>query len=1026
MNTNKPKWNGKTRIVWALIALTATALACTSAKAKKLQAAGDERVEILVSPSASSPEKIAAEELASYLSKLYSGNRFKTGTDASGRAAFTIRLGTPASAPGLAGKVGREKVVHPESYVVTKAAIDGKETGIILGADPRGVMYGVYGLLEKLGCGFYLTGDFFPEVLPGTFSLEKWDLSDHPVMRNRFVFNWHNFLSGCTGWNYSDWESWIVQSQKMGFNTIMVHAYGNNPMFTHTFNGIAKEVGYYGTSRKGRDWGRQHINDVQRIPGGEIFDGPEFGSEAALVPDDQRIEAAQSFMKRVFDCAERRGVDVCFALDIDTTSVLLQDMIGTLPESARFRNGSIWLPKPDTNEGAAFYRAQVEALLKLYPEIDMLALWRRSHAAEWGKLKKPEQLPAEWRAGYEAFIRKNPEAARLPQAVCSYALNKVVGAFRKALDEMGRQDVRIGMGSWETQYVPALSVFLPEEVTIMPLDSSCMARYRRGSFLDVPEALADLEKGKGRIQPIIWAHHDDGEYIGRPMKSHKDFCDILDKLETRGYGIIHWMKRPLDLHFRNHEKQVWAATRNQSCRETCERAARHWFGETNAETMAGYLYDWWTQAPIFGRVTTDKFFRDKEHIPDPEGAIRACRKRLETLAAADLSQMTPEGRNRVAYYRQLEETIISFCEVQELAFRPAMKANGAKQYDEARRLLESADPVETMRCFSRLSQLDGGDRTEEAMVLSLGTRWLTDYIAARQKAGLEPLRINFAPTSHEPLAQGGGKNTFFIDGEGAYWSVRGEKETKGTIVSVGDDASASVRGAGWLIDKPVSIPLSAIVPVGGQFRPGRYEATLLLEGAGEGEASLAGDGGSSVVSLDPVRAAYLRLVCNGNSENEWNSIHRVAILAAGTPGDVVTASASAKGYPATAVLDDNPKSRWASTGKAWIQFRLDPEKETDSIEIEWYQGGSRKAHYTVEISDDGKNWRRVESRVEDSASATFVPFSVKEGTAGEVKIPGSLENPGQLRLNLNPRKGKPMLAGVVLRRAEERRKGDSQ
>ncbi len=41
------------------------------------------------------------------------------------------------------------------------------------------------------------------------------------------------------------------------------------------------------------------------------------------------------------------------------------------------------------------------------------------------------------------------------------------------------------------------------------------------------------------------------------MKSHTDFCDALQRLDARGYGIIHWMKRPLDLHFRNHEKQVW-------------------------------------------------------------------------------------------------------------------------------------------------------------------------------------------------------------------------------------------------------------------------------------------------------------------------------------------------------------------------------------------------------------------------------------------------------------------------------------
>ncbi len=915
---NQETRTGIPRIATALSILATAVLICVSAGAVELRAGGGDRVDILVSQTASSPEKIAAEELTLFLSKLYPAARFVPGMEASTGVAFTIRLGTIASLPDLAAKAGREKLAEPESYLVTT---DGARTGLILGADPRGVLCGVYGLLEHLGCGFYLTGDSLPEDLPDAFSLDKWDLSDRPLVRNRFVFNWHNFLSGCTGWNYPDWESWIIQSQKMGFNTIMVHAYGNNPMFTYTLNGITKEVGYYGTSRKGRDWGRQHINDVRRIPGGEIFEGPEFGSQAALVSDDRRTEAAQSLMKRVFGLAERRGVDVCFALDVDTTSVLQQDMIATLPESARFSNGSAWLPKPDTTEGAAFYRAQVEALLNLYPEIDVLALWRRSHGAEWGRLQKPEQLPTEWRDGYETVIREHPEAARLPQAVCSYALAKVVGAFRKALDELGRQDVRLAMGSWETEYVPALSVFLPGEVTIMPLDSSCMERYRRGSFFDVPEAFADLEKAKGRIQPIIWAHHDDGEYIGRPMKSHENFCDRLEQLQARGYGIIHWMKRPLDLHFRNHEKQVWAAARNQTCRETCQRAARHWFGKANAEAMGDYLHDWWTQAPIFGRVTGDKFFPGREHIPDPEGTIRACRQRLESLAAIDLARMPPEGRSRLAYFQQLEETIISFCEVQELAFRPAVQALVAGQFDEARRLLESSDPVATMHLVSQLSQLDGGDRGEQAILLSLGTRWLTDYIAARQKAGLEPLRIDFAPTSHEPLAQGRGTRSFLIDADGVYWSVRGEQETKGTIVSARDDPSDPVRSAGLLIDKPMTIPLSAIVPVGGRFMPGAYEGTLLLEGSGEIAAGLTADGsgGSSVMS---------------------------------------------------------------------------------------------------KISADGKSWQPVESQVATPASDKLPSFSVEEGGGGEVKIPGRLGTPGELCLRLIPRQGKPLLAGVVLRRVE--------
>ncbi|TWT81590.1 F5/8 type C domain protein [Planctomycetes bacterium CA13] len=1015
------------RIFGGLFVLLVGALVCIPDQASAADPSVGTEVEILVSSTATSPEQVAANELVSFLTKLYPDSRFEIRSDASNTSSFTIKLGTPESAPGLVEQVGREKVQHPESYVVTT---DGENTGIILGADPRGVMYGVYGILEKLGCGFYLTSDALPETSLGDFSLHEWSIADRPLVSKRYVFNWHNFLSGCTGWNYEDWESWIVQSQKMGFNTIMVHAYGNNPMFTYTFNGITKEVGYYGSSRKGRDWGRQHINDVRRIPGGDIFDGPEFGSDAALVSDEQRIEAAQSMMKRVFECAERRGMDICFAIDIDTTSVLLQDMIETLPSSAKFSNGRKWLPKPDSTDGRAFYQAQVESLLTLYPEIDDVALWRRSHAAEWGALTKREQLPVEWQAEYNKIIARKPEAADYYQSVCSFAINKVVTAYRESLDAMGRTDVRLSTGSWNTEYIPALVTFLPEDVTIMPLDSNCMPRYRAGFFFEVPKSYADLEVASGRVMPIIWAHHDDGEYIGRPMKSQQNFCDTLETLQARGYGIIHWMKRPLDLHFRNHEKQVWATTRNESCQETCRRAALHWFGEVNQETMSAYLYDWWTQAPIFGRVTGDQFFKTREYIPEPKEAVQGCRRRLDLLSGVDLSKMPPEGRHRVEYFKELEATIISFCEVQEFAFRPAVKAIEKGDYATAQRLLKSADPRETMRAFSRLSQLDGGDRTEEAMVLSLGTRWLTDYIAACQKVGLESLRINFGPTHHETLAQSGGKHTFFVDPDGDYWSVRGERETNGTIVSCDHEVAGSVRDAGYVIEKPVTIPLSAIVPVGGLFRPGQYEASLWLDGPGEGEASLIESGSSTspVISFAPVHASHLRLSCKGNSQNAWNSIHRVRIetLSDAAPEQVVKASASERGYPATAVLDGNPNTRWATEGEAWIQFRLDREKETDSIEVEWYGAESRKANYSVEVSDDGKNWRHVELRELPMLSPSIVPFAIQEGSDRELKILGSLSKPGQLSLSLNVKKGKPILSGVVVHRVEEHSIEDDQ
>ena len=353
----------------------------------------------------------------------------------------------------------------------------------------------------------------------------------------------------------------------------------------------------------------------------------------------------------------------------------------------------------------------------------------------------------------------------------------MAGAFRRALDEAGRPDIKLAMGSWRHQWVPAAAEFLPRDVTLMPLDWENM-RYASGSFFDDPESYRAIETAAGRITPIIWAHHDDGEYIGRPIRAHDNFHDKLSKLQSRGYGVIHWMTRPLDLYFKNHENQVWARTRNQPYAETCQAAAGHWFGPGHREMLGGYLQDWWENAPNFGRVTRDHFFYRDQGIEDPEQEIRRCRERIGILTAADPSSMSGGQQARLAYFKELESLIISFATDQEMAIRPASKAIEAGDYDRARSLLEKADPAATIRRFSRLSQSAGGNRGEQALVLSLGTRWMPDFLAARQATRLEDLRINYGPTRFEPLAQGAGAYTFHLDREGRYWSVRGETETK--------------------------------------------------------------------------------------------------------------------------------------------------------------------------------------------------------------------------------------------------------
>lgn len=146
---------------------------------------------------------------------------------------------------------------------------------VIAGGTPRAVMYGVSDLLEQLGWQFYLSYEIAPSS-PQAWDLTQFVTQDSPLVGKRIIFNWHNFLSGCTAWDLEQWQQWIEQASKMKFNIIMVHAYANNPMSPFSYNGQAKALGYLSTTKSGRDWGTQHINDVRRLFGGELFDSPVF------------------------------------------------------------------------------------------------------------------------------------------------------------------------------------------------------------------------------------------------------------------------------------------------------------------------------------------------------------------------------------------------------------------------------------------------------------------------------------------------------------------------------------------------------------------------------------------------------------------------------------------------------------------------------------------------------------------------------------------------------------------------------
>jgi hypothetical protein len=484
----------------------------------------------------------------------------------------------PASLSSAAGDllVSLKKVFPDEKFVLTNDAgtkqrrieivIDGRGTfesfritrtdngGLrISGADALGTVYGVYALLEYYGCGFYLTYDTHPAPEKGAWRLPDRDFEDAPIARERYSFNWHNFLSGCSGWDLAQWKSWIDQCRKLRYNVVMVHAYGNNPMFTFKYRGIIKPAGVMASTHLGRDWGTPHVNDVRRMIGGEHFPEAAFSAPEGLLSAEEQIEAVQGLMKKVFAHAKSQGMKIAFQIDVDTDSNNPAEMMNVLPETAKIKtSGNRFRPNPDTPEGREFYTVIVNELFKLYPEISSLVACTRIDPVPGYRLSN---FPEQWQEEMKVLKREN--TANENRLAAYFWVGKVVSAFQDILKETGRGNVAVAQASWQFDaWLPYADACSPKTVSLLALDYAVVHDKAEFNSPEGIRLLRDLSSSGRRVVPVIWSHHDDGHYLGRTYTPYSNFASRLEEAGCDSYGIIHWTLRPHGLYFKSHSVQT--------------------------------------------------------------------------------------------------------------------------------------------------------------------------------------------------------------------------------------------------------------------------------------------------------------------------------------------------------------------------------------------------------------------------------------------------------------------------------------
>jgi hypothetical protein len=250
--------------------------------------------------------------------------------------------------------------------------------------------------------------------------------------------------------------------------------------------------------------------------------------------------------------------------------------------------------------------------------------------------------------------------------------------------------------------------------------------------------------------------------------------------------------------------------------------------------MGEYLERWVADAPKFARETGERFIdRQLTAVPD---VLAGCRERLGRIAAVDASQLTPQQRERLDYFRGLEEFIAAFHRTQA-GFQTAEESWKKGDVPGARAAIAACHPEEIIQQFARFSAA-GMTRGEQGLVVSLNTRWLPHDVRLRQLLGVEPVRYKFGPTSHDPLAQAAGRFTFYFDTQHHVWQTLGSEEIGAARFVLPADAKVSTAGgpagmdeglcrSGIESDKPLALTLGPIMHKS-PLRPGQYRLRLWM------------------------------------------------------------------------------------------------------------------------------------------------------------------------------------------------------
>ena len=359
------------------------ALLCTLSPAwDELRAAETTSLNVVVmtDATASPLEQYAAEELCTYLNKLF-GIHTQPCKTIPASADVLFLIGNPTTNSTIAKAIGSKSWPNltDQGLALKRVTFEGKPTLIVGGGSPQATLWSVYELVERWGVRYLLHGDVLPEE-PGKFRLPTQDVSLEPALRIRQWRVVNTFLCGPESWGMDDYRPVFDQLAKLKFNRILVNIWTYQPYLHLEHQGIARKSAWLSFGHKfpiTDDMVGRHLFDNR-----PLFWNPDLPLEASY---EEFAAAGETLIHNLMAHAHARGMKCVMPVYLTDFPAEFKDLLSDSQPVHQLEKLTI-VPGPSTTPDdpqlTELAATVFQTTIRTYPEVDYILL-RMPEFRQW-------------------------------------------------------------------------------------------------------------------------------------------------------------------------------------------------------------------------------------------------------------------------------------------------------------------------------------------------------------------------------------------------------------------------------------------------------------------------------------------------------------------------------------------------------------------------------------------------------------------------------------------------------------------